>query len=67
MRHGISSTNWRIAELTILMILFSSPEAKQPHRIVVAANAKEIEIIRRAVAVTASKELPWCIVTGELA
>ena len=49
------------------MIPFPSPEAKQPHRIVVAANAKEIEIIRRAVAVTASKELPWCRVTGELA
>lgn len=47
-RHGISKTSWRIAALIILTIPFPSPEAKYPHKIVTAANTKEMEIILSA-------------------
>lgn len=47
-RQGTSNINCRIAELIILTIPLPSPEAKYPHRIVIVANTKEIEIILSA-------------------
>ena len=47
-RQGTNKTSCLIAALIILMIPFPSPEAKYPHRIVIAAITKDMEMIRSA-------------------
>ena len=47
-RQGTNKISCLMAALIILMIPFPSPEAKYPHRIVIAAITKETEIILSA-------------------
>ena len=47
-RQGTNKISCLIAALIILMIPFPSPEAKYPHRIVIAAITKDTEMIRSA-------------------
>ncbi len=47
-RQGTNKISCLIAALTILMMPFPRPEAKYPHRIVIAAITKETEMIRSA-------------------
>ena len=47
-RQGTNKISCLIAALTILMMPFPRPEAKYPHRIVIAVRTKETEMIRSA-------------------
>ena len=47
-RHGTSKISCRKAPPTMLITPLLSPEAKYPHKIVTAANTKEMEIILSA-------------------